>query len=210
MPILIIMLLLITAMIFPKLIQYNRSQYKEESGNGFMKTILDQHNYGEFLAFTYLEEYEIYQRLITNRLIKNDRQGLDLELVMINETGLYVFDINNGKGSINGDGAREYWTRSYKNKKQTFKNPLLENKERIQFLKKSLPEMDEGRIKSYVLFNNDCTLDMEQRGFEQGEVLKMMELIKHLNEEILKSEKVFTKTEIDKIYEVLKKASTKK
>lgn len=211
MPIVIIVLLLIAAIIFPKLIQYNRSQYKEESGNRFSETIFNKNNYGEFLAFTYLEEYEIYRKLMTNRkFLTNDQRPITLEILMINEAGIYVFDVNNCQGLIKGDGMSEHWTQSYKNKEQTFKNPLWKNKERIQLLKKSFPKIDESRIKSYALFNNNCTLAMEKRDFEEGVVLKMMELIKHLNEEILESEKVLSKTEIDKIYDVIMKETVKR
>lgn len=211
MPIIIIMLLLITAIFFPKLIQYNRSQYKEESGNGFGTTVFNKDNYGEFLAFTYLEEYEIYRKLITNRkFLQKDQGPTTLELMMIHEGGIYVFDVNNCQGMVKGEGESEHWIRSYKNKEQTFKNPLLKNKERIQLLKSYFPELEESRFKSYVLFNNNCTLAMEERDFEQGVVLKMMELIKHLNEEILESEKVLSKTEIDNIYEVIKNETVKR
>jgi|GEM_PF-1871202 len=211
MPIIIIMLLLITAIFFPKLIQYNRSQYKEESGNGFGTTVFNKDNYGEFLAFTYLEEYEIYRKLITNRkFLQKDQGPTTLELMMIHEGGIYVFDVNNCQGMVKGEGESEHWMRSYKNKEQTFKNPLLKNKERIQLLKSYFPEVEESRFKSYVLFNNNCTLAMEERDFEQGVVLKMMELIKHLNEEILESEKVLSKTEIDNIYEVIKNETVKR
>lgn len=212
MPIIIIMLLLITAIFFPKLIQYNRSQYKEESGNGFGTTVFNKDNYGEFLAFTYLEEYEIYRKLVTNRrfLEKDQGQGaIALELIMIHEGGVYVFDVNNCQGMVKGDGKSQHWTRSYKNKEETFKNPFLKNNERIQLLKSYFPELEESRFKSYVLFNNNCTLAMEERDFEQGVVLKMMELIKHLNEELLESEKVLSKAEIDNIYEVIKNKTVK-
>lgn len=211
MPIVIIILLLITAIIFPKMIQYNRSQYKEESGNGLIATIFNKDNYGEFLAFTYLEEYEIYRKLVTNRQFsKNDQRPINLELVMINEAGIYIFDVNSYKGIIKGDRISEHWIQYHKNKEQPFKNPLWENKERIQLFKKKFPEVDESRMKSFVLFNNDCTLEIDQKDFEDGGVLKMKELIKCLNEDIVKSEKAFSKKEIDQIYEVLKKETSKR
>ncbi len=206
MPILIIILLLVTAIIFPKLIQYNRSQYREESGNEFIPTISKKKKFGEFLAFTYLEEYEIYRKLITNRkLLRGDQSAVTLELVMINEGGVYIFDVNNYKGIIEGDEAEESWKHTYKNKEQKLKNPFRVNEERIQLLKKIFPEIHESRMKSFVLFNNDCTLEIEQRDFEGGVMLKMKELIKYFNEEFLNSEKIFTKKEIDNLYEVIKK-----
>ncbi len=211
MPILIIILLLITAIIFPKLIQYNRSQYQEESGNGFIATISDTKNYGEFLAFTYLEEYEIYRKLVTNRqFLKNGQRPISLELVMINESGIYIFDVNNYKGIIKGDAAGESWTQKHKNKEQTFLNPFRVNEERILLLKKIFPEIHQSRMKAFVLFNNDCTLEIDHGDVEGGVMLKMKELIKDINEDISNSQKVFSKIEIDKIYEVLKKETAKK
>ena len=40
----------------PKYLRYRGSNYKFVSGNGFLKTIFDTGNYGEFLTFSYLEK----------------------------------------------------------------------------------------------------------------------------------------------------------
>ena len=211
MPIVIIILLLITAIVFPKMIQYNRSHYKEESGNGLRTTIFNKENYKEFLAYTYLEEYETYGKLITNRqFIGKGQNPINLELVMINETGIYIFDVNSYKGLVKGDGTGGHWTHHDKKKEEPFQNPIWENKERIRLFKEMFPQIHESPMKSFVLFNNECTLEIDQKNVENHVVLKMKELIKYLNEDILKSEKVFSKKEIDNIYEVVKKETIKR
>lgn len=208
MPFLIIILLLGTAIIFPKLIQYNRSQYKEESGNGFVPTIRNKQYYAEFLAFTYLEEYGIYRRLITNReFFLNPQESTKLDLVMIHEGGIYIFDVNYHKGKILGNGKSKTWSATYKNEEQHFQNPLEVNKERMLFFKNTFPEIPESRVKSFVLLQNECTLEIDQKEFDEGILLKMKELIKYLNEDMAKADKFFSQGEIDNIYDVIKKST---
>ncbi|NBG88610.1 nuclease-related domain-containing protein [Isachenkonia alkalipeptolytica] len=211
MPIVLIILLLLAGIIFPKLIQYKRSQYKTESGNRFFETILNPKKYGEFLAFTYLEEYQIYRKILTNRfLVKEDQRSVELQLIMISEAGIYVFDVNNYKGILRGHPLQERWSQHYKNKEQTLKNPLLENQKRIQLLRESFSAIDQSRIKSFVLVNNDCTLEVEGYNSEEGRILKMKELINELNEDILETKQVLSNQEVDKLYDRLKKETRRK
>lgn len=205
MPILIIIILLIASIIFPKLVQYNRSRYKEESGNGFFQTITDPVKYGEFLAFTYLEEYKIYRKLLTDFYLPSADPQLKMELVMLNKAGIYVFDVNNYKGVIRGEGDAEHWTHHYKNKEEAMENPLQKNQKRIEVLKKKFPEIEASAFKSFVLVNDICDLQMDKRDYERGRVLKMNELIKAINEDIEDSEMALSKEEIDNVYHTLKK-----
>lgn len=208
MPIIFVILLLTAGIIFPKLIQFNRSRYKEESGNSFFATIGNTKRYGEFLAFTYLEEYEIHRKIITNRYLPGkDQAPQRLELIMINEGGVYLFDVNSYKATVQGDPGKEPWTWKGKKKEGTLHNPFLMNQERIRRLKEVFPRLKEVPIKPFVLFNNDSTLKIEGETPKEGKLLKMQDLIRELNEEISRTPTTLSPEEVDHLYEAIKKGT---
>ena len=85
----------------PKYIRYQKSGYKSASGNSFLKTILDKGNYGEFLTFVYLEKLEGNHKIMTNLYIpKSDGTTTEIDLIMISQTGIYVFESKNYSGWI--------------------------------------------------------------------------------------------------------------
>ncbi len=208
MPIILIILLLIAGIIFPKLIQYNRSRYKEESGNPFFATIGNTKRYGEFLAFTYLEEYAIHRKIITNRYLPaKDQTPERLELIMISEAGIYLFDVNSYKATVRGNPGKDPWTWKDKRKEGTLNNPFLKNQERIRRLREVFPALKEVPMKSFVLFNNDATLKIDGEPPKEGKILKMQDLIRELNEEIAMAPTTLSPEEIDGLYEEIKKGT---
>lgn len=73
----------------PKYIRYKGSAYKIASGNGFIKTIFNKGNYGEFLTFNKLEKLSGHHKLMTNLYIpKEDGTTTEIDLIMISETGI--------------------------------------------------------------------------------------------------------------------------
>ena len=112
------LLLLIPAIVFlPKYIAYKRSDYRNASGNSFWAVVLNRGNYGEFLTFSYLEKLDGYHKLLTNLYIpKQDGSTTEIDLIMISETGIYVFESKNYSGWIFGDekNIRELMTVNFR------------------------------------------------------------------------------------------------
>jgi hypothetical protein len=68
-------LLAYLAVMLPKYLRYKKSSYKEASGNGFLRTVHNKGNYGEFLTFAKLEKLDGNNKLLTNRYLpKQERE----------------------------------------------------------------------------------------------------------------------------------------
>ena len=83
----------------------------------------------------------------------------EIDLVMLHETGIYVFESKNYSGWIFGNEKQQYWTQSLKGgKKFKFYNPIHQNRTHINSLVELLRLSPDQRPKSYVVFSNRCTL----------------------------------------------------
>lgn len=80
-------------LILPRYLKFRGSKYQNASGNTFVKTLFDKGNYGEFLTFAQLEELKGYVKLMTNLYLpKKDGTTTEIDVLMICETGIYVFE----------------------------------------------------------------------------------------------------------------------
>lgn len=81
-----------------------------------------------------------------------------IDLVMITNVGLIVFEIKDYSGWIFGNGKQQSWTQvlNYGKEKHRFYNPIMQNNKHIYRLKKYLQE--EIPCFSIVVFFGDCEL----------------------------------------------------
>ncbi len=84
--------------------EFNDSLYGIVSGNSLKSTIYDKGNYGEYLTFLQLEKLEGNNKVLCNLYIpKQDGSTTEIDLIMINKSGIYVFESKNYSGWIFGD-----------------------------------------------------------------------------------------------------------
>ena len=190
-----------------KYIKYSRSEYKVESGNGFAKTVFEKGNYGEFLTFSYLEKLPRFKKLLVNLYIpKKDGTTTEIDLVMVDETGIYVFESKNYSGWIFGNEKNKTWTQTLGNKtKNKFFNPIWQNKAHIKALANVLPEFEESIYKSYIVFSERCTLRKIDIYSPEVKVIKREDLLYTIKKDILESKNVLSKTKVIETYNILSK-----
>jgi hypothetical protein len=171
-----------------------------------LKTLFDKGNYGEFLTFSYLERLPEYKRLLTNIYVpKEDGTTTEIDLVMIEETGVYVFESKNYSGWIFGDEKSKYWTQTLQNKqKNHFFNPIWQNKAHIKVLK-NIFDVDESVFKSYIVFSERCKLKKINVTSPTVKVINRQDLTRTIKKDISNSPKLLTKNKIDEIYSALER-----
>lgn len=186
----------------PKYLKFRESDYMFESKNNFFNTILDKGNYGEFLTFNYLEGLDTYNKIMTNLYIpKEDGTTTEIDLIMIDGTGIYVFESKNYSGWIFGDEKHKNWTQSLNNKKKyKFYNPIWQNSGHINALKRVIDIEDKDICKSYIVFSERCELKNVNVQSKDIIVLKRNSLLKVIKKDINNSPILFTKEEIDQLY----------
>ena len=200
----IIIFILIFIILFFKYLKFKDSNYKNASGNSFVKTIFNAGNNGEYLTFAKLEKLKGDNKIMTNLYIpRKDKITTEVDLIMISQTGIYVFESKNYSGWIFGNEKQKNWTQTLQNgKKHKFFNPIWQNNTHINALKYAL-ELEEDIFKSYIIFSERCTLKKITLTSENIKVIRRNRLIRELNKDISESKKLINKDQIDSIYNEL-------
>jgi hypothetical protein len=140
---------------------YDKSNYKKESGNKFFGVMMDKGKYGEYLSFNILEKINGASRILTNvYLPKGNGETTEIDLVYIHETGIYVLESKNYSGWIFGNGTHTQWTQvlAYGKEKYHFYNPIMQNNKHISALKNQTKQFKDLPFFSVVVFYGNCEL----------------------------------------------------
>ncbi|TCT12845.1 nuclease-like protein [Natranaerovirga pectinivora] len=162
-----------------------------------------------FLTFWCLEKLKGNYKLMTNLYIpKEDGSKTEIDLIMIAESGIYVFESKNYSGWIFGDEKYKNWTQTLPNKqKNQFYNPIWQNKGHINALK-YVVDIDKSNLyKSYIIFSERCTLKKINVSSSNVKVIKRNTLIKSITNDMLSSSNILSIEEVNQIYCELQKFS---
>lgn len=170
----------------------------DERGKGY---------YGEFLVFC-----ELYKNIPGNcKILMNlnipttNEKTTEIDLILIHETGIYVFEIKHYKGTIYGDDTGNIWTQYFRTtKNNTFKNPILQNAYHIDALKNIFNDIP---LKSIVVFTNrNCDIRVNNYNPDIN-ICTMYNLNRILYQTFKSSEIKYSTEEIDLIFDKLSKYS---
>lgn len=133
-------------------------QIWDERGKGY---------YGEYLLFCELYKHIIGQgKILMNLKIPvDDKKMTEIDLLLIHETGFYVFEIKHYKGTIYGKDKDHTWTQYFRtSKNKTFVNPIEQNGYHIRALRAMFPDIP---VHSFIVFTNDeCDIKVENSNSE--------------------------------------------
>ncbi|TNV68438.1 nuclease-related domain-containing protein [Trichococcus shcherbakoviae] len=183
---------------------YNKSGYKDASGHSYFETMTDPGRKGEYLTYRDLESLGDQHKLLTNvYLPKGDGTTTEIDLIMISETGIYVFESKNYSGWIFGDEDSRNWTQSLKGgKKFRFYNPIWQNKKHISHLKNHLGLGSEV-FRSYIIFSERCELKKMSVRSPEVKVMNRNVLTREINQDLTSLANRLTIFEINQIYNEL-------
>ena len=171
----------------------------DERGKGY---------YGEYLVFS-----RLYQSVSgTCKILMNlnvpatASQSTEIDLVMIHETGLYVFEIKHYKGTIYGKYGDEQWTQYFRTVKNShFNSPVYQNNYHIQALQKLVPNVP---VHSFIVFTND-SVELKVTDWESTGVVicKLQNLKYYLDRKISSVNSLMSIDKIDEIFRFLERYS---
>lgn len=156
-----------------------------------------------------LQPLKGHKRFIFNSYIpisnkKNELRTTEIDLIMIHETGIYVFERKNFKWIKGYEKEDEWEGYNSRDGRVLFNNPLIQNENHINILSRYLDNMDIKHFRSYIVFNNEC-------GFLETSIFNPFHHLVHLNElyDAIKSQtenslSVLNEEEIEDIYQILK------
>lgn len=130
---------------------------------GFIKSLLHYENKGQFGE--YLAEYALTNHnldgefvVLKNLYLPMKGKTTEIDLLMIHEKGIFVFESKNYSGWIFGSENQLKWTQCFKNgTKEQFYNPIKQNRTHIRALA-NLLQMSEEVFASYIVFSERCEL----------------------------------------------------
>ncbi len=152
---------------------------------GLIKSILNYENAGQFGEYS--TEYALTNNNLEGELIvlKNiyvpmKGKTTEIDLVMIHEKGIFVFESKNYSGWIFGSAEQLNWTQSLENgEKNKFYNPIKQNQTHIKALAEYL-NMEETEFSSYIVFSERCTLKKVPADNKFVVIVKRPDMLKKL------------------------------
>lgn len=143
--------------------RYEKTEYYQQTKNPYSSVRFNKGRLGEFYTYKYLHSLAGYRRYLFNLYIpKSNGETTELDVVLLHESGIYVFESKNYSGWIFGTESQQYWTQTLptgrgRSQKNQFYNPILQNKNHLKWLQKFLADQTLP-FYSYIVFSDRCTL----------------------------------------------------
>lgn len=188
--------------------QYEQTEYYKQTKNPYMKVRFDKGLLGEFYTYKCLKTLEGHKRYLFNLYIPNKKgQTTELDVVLLHESGIYVFESKNYSGWIFGTESQQYWTQTLpdgngQSQKRKFFNPILQNQIHIKYLKAFLSDQTLP-IYSYIVFSDRCTLKKITLTSGMHCVINRHNLLYAVQKNIIKNSVKLSPYKIDTLYKKL-------
>ena len=131
-----------------------------------------------------------------------------IDIVVITEVGIIVFEVKDYKGWIFGNGRQSQWTQvlAYGKRKYRFYNPIMQNNNHIKELRKHLRQPENIPFFSVVVFYGDCVLKDISFVPEGTFIMKSKRVLEVLNI-IASNNKLVQYMNVNEVVNILKKAA---
>lgn len=143
--------------------RYIRCSYYQVTKNSPLQVYLDKGKLGEYMTYKYLRgaENNGAKFLFNIYIPKGEEETTEIDVLMIHAKGLFVFESKNYSGWIFGNEYHKNWYQTLpkgrgRSQKETFYNPVMQNRGHIKHLKALLGE--DVPMHSVITFSERCTL----------------------------------------------------
>jgi len=188
--------------------RYEKTEYYKQTRNPYTKVLFNTGLLGEFYTYKNLKPLGGHKRYLFNLYIPKDNgETTELDVVLLHESGIYVFESKNYSGWIFGTETQQYWTQTLpagkrRSQKNQFFNPIMQNKVHIKWLQtflkdKTLP------FYSYIVFSGRCTLKKITLTSGQHHVVNRYNLLSALQQNVAKEGAKLSPDKIELLYEKL-------
>lgn len=131
-------------------------------------------------------------------------------LVLAHPTGVYVFEIKDYGGALNGDADSEYWTLGFQNgRTEKLYNPLWQGQAHIRVLEELLG-IPEELFYQYVVFGQRCQLREVPETNGNMALVEQANLRSVLEKDLAERAEALTAEQTDAILDTLKNYSLQK
>lgn len=201
-------ILIIFGIYFSKNNRFKKGSYYKITHNSFLFTIFDAGWNGEYQIYNRLRNYENMggKFLFNCYLPKENGETTEIDVLLINSNGIYVFESKNYSGWIFGDEKAKNWTQVLpkgrgRSHKEHFFNPIIQNNVHIKWLRNIVGE--EIPVYSIIAFSERCTLKKINVTNQDVQVINRHMIVNAVNKaENIQSSKL-SMEEINELYNKL-------
>ena len=162
--------------------------------------------FGEWLTQYALKTIDGNYFLLKNVYIPYKGKTSEIDLLLVHERGIYVFESKNYSGWIFGSIDNKYWTQSLnRNKKNRFYNPVLQNRTHIKALVEYLKIPNEHPPKSYIVFSERCELKKTPENTDTLKICKRNTMLRILQRDLENSLTIYDQSTLTRYKAILEK-----
>lgn len=188
--------------------RYEKTEYYSQTHNSYHTVCFNKGAKGEYLTWKYLHNLKGHKRYIFNCYIpKENGETTEIDVILLHESGIYVFESKNFSGWIFGNETQQYWTQTLpvgrgRSQKEHFFNPVIQNKVHLKWLSKYLNK-DINSFYSYIIFSDRCTLKDVTIPSGQHHVINRYNILSEVQLNARLNGQKLTVNEIDSLYSML-------
>lgn len=188
---------------------YKKTEYYAITHIPFLKVYFDTGRLGEYLTYKGLKSLKGDKRFLFNVYIpKDDGTFTEIDMIMLHESGIYVFESKNYDGWIFGSETQKNWTQSLasgrgKTRKYTFLNPIIQNKVHVKWLQSYLHDNSNLPFYSYIVFSERCELKKITLTSSDHLVVKREDINQAVSAKASKSGSLLTQSKIEALFKQL-------
>lgn len=187
---------------------YKKTEYYKQTHLSYKEMKSDVGRVGEYKIFNMLNSTSDNKKFIFNcYLPKDDEETTEVDVIMIHNSGVYIFESKNYSGWIFGTDNHIMWTQTLpvgrnKSQKFNFYNPVMQNNLHIKWLSRYL---NDSNIKyhSYIVFGENCDLRDITVTSNYHYILRINELVSSISKAFNSNKNNLSDEQINEIYEKL-------
>ena len=189
---------------------YHNSEYYKQTGNEQYKVRYDKGINGEYTIQNSLQYIQGYKKFLFNTyLYKADGTTTEIDIIMIHESGIHIYESKNYSGTIVGSEKYSIWTEKFFSrntgyKEYDFYNPYMQNSTHMNaimnFLKSDYPNIS---YFSYIVFGNNANINQIETTSNRHSIIKIMQVNNATKSNIYNTNPCLTMNDIDRIYNKL-------
>lgn len=168
-------------------------------------------DYFEAKVFDTLNNFQGFglNKVLANLFVpKENGKTTQVDLVLINKTGIYVIEVKNYNSIVRGNNTIKEWKKFNENQSTaTFHNPIKQNNAHVYGVKRILDKFDDSYFTSLIIFSNSTTINYKSNSKLPfyTEVINYKDTLLTLIEIFSSKEDVFSDDDIYEIYNKLSK-----
>ena len=141
-----------------------------------------------------------YTKILKNLYIPHNGKTTEIDLVLLTESYIFVYESKNYSGWIYGNENNKQWSQIFGNgKRYNFFNPIFQNNAHISALS-NLLKIEQDKFKSYIVFSNRCTLRNIPEETAKAKIIQRYQVVQKTNSELENAPQGFNIIEIERIY----------